>query len=273
VAIALFAAAQDWLQRQGLTFMRGPMNPSIFYEAGLLIQGFDSPPTLMMTYNPPYYPELVKYCGFRKEKDLYAYYLTRDYQMPPWALPLAERLAAKTEVSVRSMNPKQFDAEVALATDIFNECWANNWGFTPLTFDEMRDTFKDILPMLDTDLTFFLYYKDEAVGVCVLIPDVNPLLRHFNGKLGLSALIKKHLYWSEITGLRGLILGVKEQYRQMGLPLVTLHYLMQRLLNKPQYHYLEMGWNLEDNYAINRLYEEGGLVPHKRFRLYRKEIS
>jgi hypothetical protein len=269
---ALFATAIDWLRRQGMEFIRGPLNPSMNYESGLLVHGFESRPTFLMTYNPPYYLELVKLSGFRKEKDLLTYLSTRDTKPPEWALNLGERLAQKQEVVVRKMNPKHFDDEVRLLTRLYLECWGHNWGFSPPTASEVRDMVQSIYPILDLDMAFFLYVQDEPMGVCVVLPDVTPLLKRFNGKLGLGALLKKHLYWSEINGCRGFILGVKEEYRQVGAPLVALHYLMEAAKDKPQYYYVELGWNLEDNQAINVLYEESGLRPHKRYRIYRRDL-
>jgi len=269
---ALFAAATDWVRKQGMEFIRGPLNPSLNYEAGLLVHGFESRPTFLMTYNPPYYPELVKLSGFHKEKDLLTYLSTRDIKPPEWALNLGERLARKQEVVVRKMNPKHFDDEVRLLTRLYIECWGHNWGFSPPTASEVRDMVQSIYPILDLDMAFFLYVQDEPMGVCVVLPDVTPLLKRFNGKLGLSALLKKHLYWNEINGCRGFILGVKEEYRQVGAPLVALHYLLEAAKDKLQYYYVELGWNLEDNQAINMLYEETGLRPHKRYRIYRRDL-
>ena len=269
---ALFTAASGWVRQQGMEFIRGPLNPSLNYESGLLVHGFESRPTFLMTYNPPYYPELVKLSGFRKEKDLLTYLSTRDNKPPEWAMNLGERLAQKQEVKVRKMNPKHFDDEVRLLTRLYVECWGDNWGFSPPSASEVRDMVNSIYPILDIDLAFFLYVQDEPMGVCVVLPDVTPLLKRFNGKLGLGALIKKHLYWNEINGCRGFILGVKEEYRQVGAPLVALHYLMEAAENKPQYYYVELGWNLEDNQAINLLYEESGLRPHKRYRIYRRDL-
>jgi hypothetical protein len=269
---ALFTAAIDWVRKQGMEFIRGPLNPSLNYESGLLVHGFESRPTFLMTYNPPYYMELVKLSGFHKEKDLLTYLSTRDIKPPEWAMNLGERLAQKQEVVVRKMNPKHFDDEVRLLTRLYIECWGHNWGFSPPTASEVRDMVQSIYPILDIDMAFFLYVQDEPMGVCVVLPDVTPLLKRFNGKLGLGALIKKHLYWNEINGCRGFILGVKEEYRQVGAPLVALHYLMEAAKNKPQYYYVELGWNLEDNQAINLLYEESGLRPHKRYRIYRRDL-
>jgi hypothetical protein len=269
---ALFTAAIDWVRKQGMEFIRGPLNPSLNYESGLLVHGFESRPTFLMTYNPPYYMELVKLSGFHKEKDLLTYLSTRDIKPPEWAMNLGERLAQKQEVVVRKMNPKHFDDEVRLLTRLYIECWGHNWGFSPPTASEVRDMVQSIYPILDIDMAFFLYVQDEPMGVCVVLPDVTPLLKRFNGKLGLGALLKKHLYWNEINGCRGFILGVKEEYRQVGAPLVALHYLMEAAKNKPQYYYVELGWNLEDNQAINLLYEESGLRPHKRYRIYRRDL-
>ena len=271
-AAALLGTAIQWVRREGMEFIRGPLNPSLNYEAGLLVQGFESRPTFLMTYNPPYYHELVKLSGFRKEKDLFTYLSTRDDRLPEWALNLGERLAEKQEVVIRKMDPKHLDDEVHLLTRIYTDCWGDNWGFSPPTVAEIRDMVHAIYPIFDPELAFFLYVQGEPVGVCIVLPDVSPLLKRFNGKLGLGALIKKHLYWSEINGCRGFILGVKEEFRQMGAPLVALHYLLKAARNKLQYYYVEMGWSLEDNQAINLLYEESGLRPHKRYRIFRRDL-
>lgn len=268
----LLAAAARWVRQQGMEFIRGPLNPSLNYEAGLLVQGFESRPTFLMTYNPPYYPELVMLSGFRKEKDLLTYLSTRDQKPPDWAMALGARLAQKQEVVIRNMNPKRFEEEVRLLTQIYTESWGQNWGFVPPTVAEVREMVREMYPIFDLDLAFFLYVREEPVGVCIVLPDITPLLKRFNGKLGLGALIKKHLYWSEVNGCRGFILGVKEAYRQMGAPLVALHYLMLAAEHKLQYRYVELGWNLEDNQAINLLYEESGLRPHKRYRIFRKDL-
>lgn len=272
-AVALFSAVEKWFRNQGIEFLRGPLNPSTNYEAGMLVQGFDSPPALGMTYNPPYYVELAHLSGFKKEKDLLSFHIPRSFKFPDWAVSLGKRFAEKGEITIRKAVVKNLEAEVELLNRIYNECLAHNWGFVPMTVEEMRDSVKEMIPFLDTDLTFFIYYKDEVVGVCLILPDINPLLKRFNGRLGLGALVKKYRYWSEIKGLRGLIFGVKEEYRQTGVPFVAFNYLIEVLKRKENYHYLELGWNLEDNQAINRLYEEGGARPHKRYRIYRKEIG
>jgi GNAT superfamily N-acetyltransferase len=273
VAVALFGAAEAWAREKGMAFLRGPLNPSMNYEVGMLVEGFDAPPTLMMTYNPKYYPELVHHCGYRKEKDLLAYRFELGSALPEWTFALADKLAAREDITIRLGDRKNLETELRLMNRIYNECWSRNWGFVPMTDAEILETGRTLVHFWDRDLAFFLCHKEEPVGVCLILPDLNPLLKRLNGRLGLSALIKKYLYWSEITGLRGFLFGVKEEYRQMGLPWVALHHLVRVLRTKPQFRYIELGWNLEDNQAINRLYEEGGVMPSKRYRIYRKELS
>jgi hypothetical protein len=271
-AVALFSAAEDWVRSKNMEFLRGPLNPSTNYEVGMLVQGFNLPPALMMSFNPSYYPELVYYCGFRKEKDLLAFHISRDYEPPDWAIPLAERIARKGEITIRHIDPKNFEAEMILLNRVYNDCWANNWGFVPMTDEELRENAKEMIHILDHELAFLLYYREEPVGVFVCVPDINPLLKRFNGKLGITALVKKYLHWSDIIGLRILMFGVKEQYRQMGVPLVAFDHIMRVFSKHEKYQLLEAGWTLEDNDAINRLFVEGGVSPYKRYRIYRKNL-
>ena len=270
VAAALFSAAETWVRQKGMTFIRGPLNPSPNYEVGLLIEGFDYPPALGMTYNPPYYPRLVESCGFSKEKDLLSFLIEAPFQVPEWMDRLAERLAHKKGVHIRHVSPKDLDAEFLLIKEIYNESWSGNWGFAPLSDNEIRDIQKKVKQFADPDLAFFIYYEQEPVAVCVVFPDPNPLLKRLNGRVGLLGLLKLLIYQREVRGLRGLIFGVKEEYRQLGFPMLATHHLNEILQKKGNYQYMEMGWCLEDNESINFLIEEAGVKTHKRYRLYRK---
>jgi hypothetical protein len=271
-AASLFASVERWVRGKGMTFVRGPLNPSINYEAGLLIDGFDYPPALMMTYNPPYYPSLVEACGFTKEKDLLAYLVDSAYQIPQWMDRLAERIAKKKGIRIRSFQLKDPAPELALVREIFNDCWSGNWGYVPLSDNETLEMGKNMVKIGEPDLAFFIYYEDEPAGVCVILPDINPLLKRLNGRIGLPGLLKILLYRREITGLRGLLFGVKEKYRQMGIPLLALRHLYDVVRKKKEYRYLELGWTLEDNESINFLVEEGGAKIHKKYRLYSKSL-
>ena len=271
-AAALFSSVETWVRRKGMTFVRGPLNPSINYEVGLLIEGFDYPPALMMTYNPPYYPRLVESCGFTKEKDLFAFLIDGDYRLPEWMDRLAERMAQKKGIHIRRSRLKDPDSEFALIREIFNDCWSGNWGFVPLSDNETREMEKNVVKIADPDLAFFIYYEDEPAGVCVILPDINPLLKRLNGRIGLSGLLKILMYRREITGLRGLLFGIKEKYRQLGLPMLAFRHLYEVVRKKEKYRYLELGWTLEDNESINFLVEEAGARIHKKYRIFRKSL-
>ena len=271
-AAALFAAVETWASQKGMAFLRGPLNPSTNYEAGLLVEGFDYPPALMMTYNPPYYPRLVELCGFTKEKDLLAFLIDGDYRLPEWMDRIAERIAKKRDIHIRLSRPKDVDSEFALIREIYNASWSLNWGFVPLSDEEMRDIQKNVMEFVDTDLVFFVYYGHEPVAFCVIFPDINPLLKRLNGQIGILGLLKVLIYRREINGLRLLMFGIKEEYRQLGIPLLAFRHIFEVVRQKPKYRSLEMGWILEDNEAVINLAVEAGARPLKRYRIFRKSL-
>jgi hypothetical protein len=271
-AAALFSSVETWARRKGMTFMRGPLNPSTNYEVGLLIEGFNYPPTLMMAYNPPYYSRLVESCGFTKEKDLLAFLIDGDYRLPEWMDRLAERIARKKGINIRPSRPKDPDSEFALIREIYNAAWSGNWGFVPLSDNEMLDIQKKVMEFVDPDMVFFIYYEDEPAAFCVIFPDINPLLKRLNGRTGLMGLLKFLMYRREINGLRLLMFGIKEKFRQLGLPMLAFHHIYKLVRQKEKYHYLEMGWTLEDNESINSLVEEAGAKRYKKYRIFRKSL-
>jgi hypothetical protein len=271
-AAALFSAVETWVRQKGMNFMRGPFSPSMNNETGLLIEGFDYPPGLMMPYTLPYYPGLVESCGFTKEKDLLAFLIDGDYRLPEWMVRLAERIAKKRGIHIRRFRPKEEDAEFILIKEIFNDSWSGNWGFVPLTDNEMRDIQQSVKPFADPDLVFFIYHDSEPVAACVILPDINPMLKRLNGRIGLMGLLKFLLYQREIKGLRLVLFGIKEKYRQLGLPMLAFHHIYEIVRKKKKFQYLEMGWTLEDNEAINSLAEEAGAKPYKKYRIFGKSL-
>ena len=272
-AATLFSAVETWARRKGMAFVRGPLNPSTNYEVGLLVEGFDYPPALMMPYNPPYYSRLVESCGFAKEKDLLAFLIDGDYRLPEWMDSMAGRIARKKGIHIRLIRPKDYDAEFALIREIYNDSWSANWGFVPLSDEEMRDIQKSVKSFADPDLAFFIYCEDEPAAVCVIFPDINPLLKRLNGRIGLLGLLKALLYSRKINGLRLLMFGVKEKYRQLGVPMLAFHHIYEVVRKKRKYQYLEMGWTLEDNEAVNTLAVEASARPYKRYRIFRKSLQ
>jgi hypothetical protein len=271
-AAALFAAVETWVRGKGMTFLRGPLNPSTNYEVGLLVEGFDYLPALMMPYTPPYYPRLVESCGFAKEKDLLAFLIDGDYRLPEWMDTLAGRIARKKGIRIQRMNLKDADAEFDRVREIYNDCWSKNWGFVPLSHSEMRDIQKQVMTFVDPNMAFFIYYEDEPAAVCVIFPDVNPLIKRFNGRIGVMGLLKAILYRRQIQGTRLLLFGIKDKYRQMGIPILAFHHIYKLARQQTKYRTLELGWTLEDNEAINSLIEESGARAYKRYRIYRRSL-
>jgi hypothetical protein len=271
-ACALFEAAQVWCMGKGLTFFRGPFNPSTNYEIGLLVEGFDSPPCVMMTYNPPRYLDLVTASGQVKEKDVLAFQFRRGHQLPQWVLDISRRLVDRGEVRIRHMDKKTLLSEVELMSALYRAAWGRNWGFVPMSHAEIEATAEELSPILDEELAFFLYVGDDPAGVGLILPDVNPLLKRLNGKIGLTGVFKYLRYKSEIRGLRGLLFGIKPEYQQMGVPLVALDYVLTLAERKRQYDTLEMSWTLEDNDAVNGLLMDLGAKLYKRYRIYRKDF-
>jgi hypothetical protein len=271
-AKALFSAVETWARLKGMAFLRGPLNPSTNYELGLLVEGFDYLPALMMPYNPPYYSSLVESCGFAKEKDLLAFLIDGDYRLPEWMDSLAGRIARKKGIRIRPFRPKDEDAEFALIKELYNDSWSANWGFVPLSDEEMREIQKSVMTFADPDLAFFIYYEDEPAAFCVIFPDINPLLKRLNGRIGLLGLLKVLLYRREITGLRCLLFGIRDKYRQLGIPMLAFHHIFEVVRQKDKYRSLELGWTLEDNAAVNTLAVEAGARPYKRYRIFRKSL-
>ncbi|MEK6609411.1 MAG: N-acetyltransferase, partial [Gemmatimonadota bacterium] len=177
VADALFAAAGDWLRRRGLSVMRGPASFSTNDECGLLVQGFDTPPTILMPHNPPYYPELVERAGFTKAMDLLAYQGSGD--APPARLVEgARKLAQRYRITLRPIDMRKYWEEVALVKKLYNSAWEKNWGFIPFTDAEIDHLAKQLKPVVVPDLVVFAEMKGELIGFAITLPDFNQALKH-----------------------------------------------------------------------------------------------
>ncbi|MEI8182942.1 MAG: acyl-CoA N-acyltransferase [Desulfomonile sp.] len=274
-AKGLFASAEEWVRGRGMTYLCGPFNPSTNYEIGMLIDGFEHQATFMMPYNPPYYLELAQASGLRKEKDLFSYLVDRSWQSPEWMEKIADRLKNDGRFSVRNANRKTDNVEaiVTRIRQIYDECWAGNWGFVPTTDAEVSELAMNLERFADEDLIFFVYCDEEPIGAALMVPNINPLLKRLNGKIGILGMFKYLLYRREINGVRGLLLGIKKKYQEIGVPFLLLYHALEVAYGKDQYQYLELGWNLEDNHAINQLEADGGAKLFKKYRIFKKTVA
>ena len=159
-----------------------------------------------------------------------------------------------------------------LIAEIYRSAWAENWGFVPTTDAENREMARDLLYVMEEELTCFVYYKDQPVAVAMAFIDINPLLKRLNGRIGLTAIFKYLSYRREPKGVRGAVLGVKKEFRNLGVPLLAFDHFYSHIHGNPEYGDVEMGWNLEDNEAINNMEIQLGAQIYKRYRIFRKSF-
>jgi len=271
VAHTLFQRAEGWLSDQGLKAVRGPMNFTINDECGLLVNAFDLPPVLLMTYNPPYYQELIESYGFEKAQDLFAYRITRPEDIPDRLKRAMKILEKRHGIRIRTVNIKDFDNEVERVHRIHDQAWSENWGAVPLTKDEFHKIGKELKMILDPDLVFMAEANGTPVGVTVCVPNMNVALKHANGRLLPFGLFKILWHKRKIDSLRVLIMGVLKEYRHMALDTAMYFKLMEASLAKG-YQWAEMSWILESNTSMRRVLERLDCKLYKTYRIYEKAI-
>lgn len=269
VTDALFASARTWLKDRGAQVIRGPMNPSTNYECGLLVDGFDSSPYLMMPHNPPYYAELIERAGFRKAKDLYAHIASTDLEARSLEKlsRVEKRVAAEDRVRIRPIRREAFAEDVALAWEVYNASWSRNWGFVPMTRDEFFFMAKDMKSILVPDFVLLGEVQGKVVGFALGLPDINQALKHAGGRLFPLGLLKILYHKRSIRSLRIVALGVVEQYRTAGVA-AGFYIELFRRAQALGYKECEMSWVLEDNTLMNRSIEALGGRRYKTYRIY-----
>jgi hypothetical protein len=269
---ALFSCAEEWVKSKGMTFIRGPLNPSTNYEVGLLIEGFEYLPTIMMPWNFPYYPKLVEEAGYVKEKDLFTFRVYQTDLPGPRIERLGKRVLSKGHVKIRNISRKNYDSEIMLLARLYNQAWAENWGFVPMSDGEVHEMAKNLKRVLQEDLVFFSLYDDEPSGVMMVLPDMNPLLKQANGRLGLITGMKLVLRKQFVVGLRAAMCGLRKEFKRLGVPLVMFHHLNSLLRGRHLIEFMECGWTLEDNHDINQLLIELGAQKYSVYRIFRKSF-
>jgi GNAT superfamily N-acetyltransferase len=267
VAKALLDQAWRWLQTRGAKAMRGPVNPSTNYECGMLIEGFDSDPMVMMPYNPPYYPELMVEAGLHKVKDLYAYGSSVAGVGTEKSERVADRAMAAAGIVVRPIDMKHFNADVERVWQVYNSAWERNWGFVPMSHEEFALMGKEMKQILKPELVLVGEVGGAVVGFAIALPDVNQALKPAGGRLFPTGLVKILYYQRLIKSVRVLVLGVMEDYRASGLA-AAFYATLTRNARKLGYSDCEMSWILEDNVLMNRSLEMMGAERYKTYRIY-----
>jgi GNAT superfamily N-acetyltransferase len=270
VAAALFDAAAAWLRAKSFRVMRGPMSPSVNDECGLLVKGFDTPPTLMMPHNPPYYEALHQRYGFTKAKDLLAFEST-GAKMPARLARAAQVLAERKGITLRPLNMKRFQQEVELVKTLYNDAWEKNWGFVPLTEPEIDHLAKQLKPIVVPDLVPFAELDGKVIGFAVALPDLNVALKHNPSGRLVPGILKVLWHARHLHRCRILLLGVVKQYRNLGIDALMYHWIWTRGAVHG-YTWGEGGWILEDNAAMVNAALRLGFTPYKTYRIYDKPL-
>ena len=268
VAETLLSRVRDWLKGHGIEKMIGPMNPSTNDECGLLIEGFDASPCLMMPYNPCYYPSLLEDFGLKKVMDLYAYWLDKYSFQEDRMKRITDRLLkSELQLRVRPIDLRHLDGELKIIKEVYNQAWSKNWGFVPLTEEEIDEMAKNLKPLIVPDLVLFAYHGEEPIGFSVALPDYNQVLKHLNGKVGLLGALKFLYISRKIKTVRVMLLGVKQAFRKKGVE-VLLYIETFRRGPQAGYPQGECSWILETNTPMQHGIEAMGGRRYKTYRIY-----
>ena len=273
----LFDAAAVWGRERKMQVLRGPANPSLNDEAGLLVDGFESPPVFMMTYNPSWYPALVEGAGFRKAKDLLAYWF--DVAPKPFErlARLVERVRRREpDVAVRSITKKSLAADLPAVREVYNAAWEKNWGFVPMTDEEMDFMAGRLKPLLDEKFVFLAERRSEdgslePIAFLMAMPDYNVAVAAARGRLLPFGWLKFLLAQRKIKTLRVLTLGIKREYRMRGINAVMFESGLRAALERGLTG-VEVSWLLEDNDVIINTVKMWGGRLYKTYRMYERDL-
>jgi GNAT superfamily N-acetyltransferase len=268
VANALFDAARQWLKSKGLEIMRGPANPSFNDEVGMLLEGFDDEPRILMTYNPQYYLKLCDSYGFVKVKDLYAYKLENEKVLASEKIKRVAEIAQKRSgMKITQLNMKDFKAEVEKVKYVYNKAWAPNWGFVPMTGEELDAMAKDLKPIAEPSLVIFGEIDGKLAGFALVLLDYNYVFKQLNGKLFPFGFLKLTTQKKKIKWCRIVTLGLIPEYQKRGLDSVFYWEIVNRAHNLG-INLGEASWILENNDMMNRGAAAMNGTLYKKYRIY-----
>lgn len=273
VARTLFQAARAELKRRGLEIARGPYNPSINDECGVLVEGFEAAPMVLMTYNPPYYLDIYKELGLAGVRDLHAYYISGNQEAPQRILKIVDRIKRTSGISVRPFSMKNVDNDLRIIQTLYNETLTRNWGFIPISFEDMKAAAKDLLAIVDPELVMIAEKQGEAVGFSMCIPNINEFL--WKAKKSPTWLrVLKFVWWLKTKRpqeARLAVLGVKPEYRNKGLG--ALFYAETLLRGGKKFVGGELSWVEANNDEIIHGISAMGARKYKNYRIYETPVE
>jgi GNAT superfamily N-acetyltransferase len=273
-ANALLDAAANWLREKGMEAVRGPTNPSLNYEIGTLVDGFDSPPTFMMTYNPPYHETLLTGWGLQKEQDVYAYEIdvamlqTFDRKL----LTLIEQVKERFQVSTRPLDKRNFARDIQSFIDVYNRSLENTWGYVPMSASEIEHMSKSLKLLLIPELSSIAEIDGKAVGVGFGLLDYNPLIKRIGGNLFPFGWLRILLGRKHLKRVRLISTNVVPEWQRWGIGIVIWVRVLPAALDFGVTD-AELSWVLESNHLSRGTIERGGGRRTKTYRLYERSIT
>lgn len=272
---ALLETAERWLRKQGMRRIRGPFNLSINQETGVLVDGFDTPPFFMMGHARPYYASRIEGAGYRKASDALAYMITTDF-----GSEAMRRLIAMSthRATVRPLDVGRFATEMQLLRDIFNDAWAENWGFVPFTAAEFDDLGRAFRYLVDPDMIQIAEVDGAAAAFMVLLPNINEAIRGLNGRLfpvGWAKLLWR-LKVRYPSTLRVPLMGVRRRFQRSRLGAALAFLVIEAARPAAKRHgakEIELGWILENNAGMRSIIESIGGRAYKRYRVYERNLD
>jgi len=271
VASQLLQKAAIFCKDKGMTTIRGPFNYSTNEECAALVRGFDSPPVLMMPWNPPWYDKILQEAGLDKAMDLFAYSIDKNTPFERLAR-LSARAVKRNNLKVRRIDMSSFDQELEQVRLIYNSAWKNNWGFIPLSKEEFSWHAKKMKQVLLPDLALIVEVSGEAAGFMISLPDYNQVLKKMNGRLFPFGIFKFLLMKKRISNLRVVMMGITPEFRNLGAEAALIYETITTGL-RIGFQGAELSWVLEDNLPMVKLAEKIGADPYKQYRIYEAPVE
>ena len=273
---ALLETAEQWVREQGMQRMRGPFNFSINQEMGVLVEGFDTPPMFMMGHARPYYGSHIEHCGYRKAVDTLAYTIAPDFEASAVMRRLVD--ASAQRVRVRPLDRSRFDDEISLLRDIFNDAWAENWGFVPFTAAEFHELGRNLRFLVDPELIQIAEFDGEAAAFIVVIPNINEAIRDLRGRLfpiGWAKILWRLKVRYPRTA-RVPLMGVRRRLQRTRIGPALAFFVIEAARSPTQrrgVREVELSWILEDNAGMRSIIESIGGRAYKRYRVYERQLD
>jgi len=267
----LLEAAADWCAGRGLTSIQGPANPSTNYECALLVDGHGEPPAFMMPYNPPVYATFIETAGFEKVKDMFAFWLRDHGAFPEKLEKITDRVMQRAGLAIRTVRPGQLRAELERVFAVYNDAWQKNWGFVPMSREEMTLLADNLKWVWDPRIILMAEVDDEPVGFLLAMPDLNRILARLDGRLlplGWWRLLRQR---RRLGVMRVMAMGFRREYQNIGFAAAIYRDII-RLGRAAGYDRSEISWVLEDNVMMVRAAEMLGAERYKTYRMYGRAL-